>query len=248
MIGLATEGPVARITLEAPERHNALDRAGIAALGRALDEIDASDAARAVILTGRGKSFCSGAALDDISGSDWTENPLTALCNRLERFRLPTVCALNGGAYGGGVELALCCDFRVGVRGMRMFVPPAELGIHYPAEGLARAERLLGLQLTRRIFLLAERFGDEALLEIGFLDRLVPPEAFAAEAEALANRLAGLAPLAVQGMKQTLAEIGQGGFDPAAAKARVRACFASADHAEGLAAFAEKRAPVFRGR
>ncbi len=116
------------------------------------------------------------------------------------------IAALNGGVFGGGVDLALACDFRIGVEGMKMFVPPDKLGIHYE------------------------------------------PEALQARATALAKSVTALAPMAVQGMKQTILETSQNRLDTAAAKARVRACFASANHAEGLQATREKRPPKFTGQ
>ena len=212
-----------------------------------LDEWEAMDI-RAVILTGTGKSFCAGALLAEVAGEDWGENPLTALCDRVEAFKAPTICALNGGVYGGGVELALACDFRIGVKGMKMFVPPARLGIHYEPAGIRRAMDRLGAQMARRVFLLAERFGDEALLDAGFLDELVEPDALESAAQEMAEELAGMAPLAVQGMKRSIVELSQGTLDEAAAKERIATCFASEDHHEGLAAQAEKRKPAFKGR
>ena len=201
------------------------------------------------MLTGRGRSFCAGAALGDVAGADWTDNPLTRLCDALEAFPAPTVAGLNGGAYGGGVELALACDFRVGVAGMRAFVPPARLGIHYEPAGIARAIDRLGSQAARRLFLLAESFDAEALLALGFLDHLVAPDgARRRSSPSSTATIAGLAPLAVRGMKRTIVELGRGRLDAAAARERIAACFASADHAEGLAAQREKRAPRFAGR
>lgn len=248
MIRAAVEGAVARIALDRPEAHNALDRAALRALTALLGDWAEREEIRVLVVTGRGRSFCSGAALEDVAAGDWTENPLTAACDALEAFPAPTVAALNGGVYGGGVELALACDFRVGVEGMRAFVPPARLGIHYEPAGLRRAVERLGAQTARRMFLLNETFDAEALLSKGFLDRLVPTGRLEAEAAEMAETLAGLAPLAVRGMKRTILELSRGTLDEAAARARVAACFASADHAEGLAAWRERREPRFTGR
>jgi enoyl-CoA hydratase len=247
MIDATLDGPVGRIVLDRPEAHNALNRAAMDAFAAILADWTGNAALRSVVVTGRGRSFCAGAALGDVGGGSWSDNPLTRLCDALEAFPVPTVAALNGGVYGGGVEIALACDFRVGVKGMRAFVPPARLGIHYEPAGLRRAIDRLGSQATRRMFLLAETFEAEALLAAGFLDHLVAAEALAAKADELAATVAGLAPLAVRGMKRTIVELTQGKLDAEAARGRIAACFASADHAEGLAAQRERRAPRFTG-
>jgi enoyl-CoA hydratase/carnithine racemase len=248
VIDATLDGPVARITLDRPEAHNALDPAALAALAAILADWSTRDELRALVLTGRGRSFCAGAALGEMAGTDWTDNPLTRLCDALEVFPAPTIAALNGGAYGGGVELALACDFRIGIAGMRAFVPPARLGIHYEPAGIARAIDRLGSQMTRRLFLLAEAFDADALLATGFLDHLVAPAALDAKTAELSATIAGLAPMAVRGMKRSIVELTRGALDPDAARARIAACFASADHAEGLAAQRDRRPPVFTGR
>jgi enoyl-CoA hydratase/carnithine racemase len=247
MIEAELAGPVGRVTLNRPEAHNALDQAAMRELTALLADWAARGDLRALVLTGRGKSFCAGAALGDVGAADWSDNPLTRLCDALEAFPAPTVAGLNGGVYGGGVELALACDFRVGVTGMRAFAPPARLGIHYEPAGIRRAIDRLGSQAARRMFLLAESFDAEALLSMGFLDHLVAPEALEAKLAELTGTLAGLAPLAVRGMKRTILELGQGRLDAQAARARIAACFASADHDEGLAAQRERREPRFTG-
>lgn len=236
------------ITLNAPAQHNAVDWAAIAAVQHFVELAGKDKDLRALVITGTGKSFCAGADLGDVSDNDWSNNPLTPLCDAIERCPLPVICAMNGGVYGGGVDIALSCDFRIGVDGMRMSIPAAKLGIHYPASGLARAIRILGLQRARRAFLCADQFADRQLLDIGFLDNLVAPESLVASAQSAASDFAGLAPLAVQGMKLTLNEIAKGEFADATVDARVNACYASADHREGLAAQKARRPAKFTGK
>jgi enoyl-CoA hydratase/carnithine racemase len=241
--------PRATITLNRPAKRNALEVEDLSAFAAALARVHGTDGVRVLVVTGAGdRAFCSGVALGDVATRDWSDNPLTALCDGLEQFPLPTICALNGGVWGGGAEIALACDFRIGVEGMSCFVPPARLGIHYEPAGIARAMRVLGTQATRRLFLAVETFDAAQLLAAGFVDRLVAPGALAAETDALADRLAALAPLAVGGMKRTIVELAAGRLDEAAARARVAEAWASEDVAEGLAAMREKRAPSFRGR
>ncbi|MEL7214375.1 MAG: enoyl-CoA hydratase/isomerase family protein [Pseudomonadota bacterium] len=250
MIRSSREGHVATITLADPDRHNALDQTAIAALIAQLDDIAQSDA-RCLVLTGEGKTFCAGARLDQLTSGALAENPFAPLCERLEAFRLPTIAALQGSVFGAGVELALACDFRIGVEGMKATVPAAEFGIHYTQAGIARVVSKLGPQMARRVFLMAERFEAESLLAAGYLDELVTREDLERETAAMAQRLAALAPLAVQGMKASILAATLGGAtaaDTSAAEARIRACFDSADHREGMAARAEKRAPVFKAR
>jgi enoyl-CoA hydratase/carnithine racemase len=249
-IRLAIDGPVATITLSRPEKRNALEVADLTAFAAALGEAHAAPDLRVLVVTGEGeKAFCSGVSLGDVAGAgEWGDNPLTALCDGLEQFPWPTICALNGGAYGGGAEIALACDFRIGVEGMACFIPPAKLGIHYDTAGIDRVMRRLGAQMARRLLLAGESLDAETLLTCGFLDRLVSREELVAATEEMAARLAGFAPLAVTGMKRTIFELSTGSLDAAAARARIAEAWASEDLQEGLAAMKEKRPPVFRGR
>ncbi len=249
VIDATLSGPIGRVTLNSPATYNALDLAALNAFTAVLEGWAERPDLRALVVTGSGRGFCSGVNLGDVAGGSWADdNPLTRLCDRLEAFPAPTVAALNGGVYGGGVEIALSCDFRVGVTGMKAFAPPARLGIHYEAAGIARAVQRLGPQMARRLFLLAESFGADQLLAAGFVDHLVAPKALEDKVAEITGALAALAPLAVRGMKRTILELSRGTLDAEAAKARVAACFASADHAEGLAAQREKRPAKFTGR
>lgn len=244
----------ATLTLSRPERHNALGLDDIANFIAALDAVEAREDVRVLVVTGSGdQTFCSGFALDEVGQRDREVraagySPLEALAERLERVAVPTVCALNGSVYGGGGEVALCCDFRIGVRGMRMFVPPARLGIHYPPEGLRRYVERLGLNAAKRVLVGCETFDDAELHRIGFLDHLVDRADLTARADAMAADLSVLAPLSVRHMKATLNEIARGVLDPDVARERMRRCWGSVDHQEALAARREKRKPMFSGR
>lgn len=248
MIESRIDGAVGRIVFARPEAHNALDQAAMREMTALLGDWAVRPDLRVLVLTGQGRSFCAGAALGDVAAADWSDNPLTALCDAIEAFPVPVVAGLNGGVYGGGVEIALACDFRVGVDGMRAFVPPAKLGIHYEPAGIRRAMERLGAQAARRLFLLAETFDAEALLLMGFLDYLVNVDDLDVKVDEMVAGLSGLAPLAVRGMKRTILELSRGTLDVAAARVRVAGCFASRDHAEGLAAHRERRVPRFEGR
>jgi len=127
-------------------------------------------------------------------------------------------------------------------------MPAAHLGLHYYPSGLARYVSRLGLQAAKRLFLLAETVPANTLHALGYLDALVAPEALDAEVERHAAALGAGAPLALQGMKQSLNEIARGAADPQRLREREARCAASADLREGLAAFAERRAPRFAGR
>jgi len=237
----------ATLTLNRPERHNSLSQEDMVALRDALLQLDKDDSLRVLVLTGAGeKSFCSGAFLDEVADRSFKGNPFEALTDTLENFRLPTICMLNGSVYGGGGELSLCCDFRIGVEGMRMFVPPAKLGIHYPEKGLMRMITRVGLSAAKRIILAVETFDAKAMLEMGFIDYLVPREQLAHRTRQLAQDLTALAPLSVQTMKASLNELARGEADSAVIRSRIAQCWGSQDHKEAVRAMAEKRKPVFQ--
>ena len=244
---LAIEGAVARITLSRPEQHNAVEAGDVARMRDHLARIEVDAAVRVLVLTGAGATFCSGASLRQIETGEMSGAVFETLTESLASVRVPTICALNGSAHGGGGELALCCDFRIGVRGSSMSVPAARLGLCYPPSGLRRYVEALGPGVTRRIFLAAEELGAEELLDVGFLHLLVAREHLCTSTDALASRLASLAPLAVQGMKQILRDIARGTLDDAEAERLVAACTTSRDLREGLAARRERRDPEFRG-
>ena len=252
--GLAVEGFRATIRLNRPRHMNRIEPDDIPVLMGLLDAVDADLAVRVLVLTGSGRAFSAGYHLGDLAeqteggGSDAGVPSFEALTNRLERCRVPTICRLNGGVYGGSTDLALACDFRIGHDGIEMFMPAGRLGVHYYEAGMRRYVSRLGLNAAKRLFLTAERLGAAEMLRIGYLTEAAPAEELDARVDALAGRIASLAPLAVQGMKRALDEIARGELDVAALEARSAACNESEDLKEGLRAFREKREPVFQGR
>ena len=245
-------GGRATITLNRPQHLNRLHREDLLALQDHLARIAADPGVRVLVLTGSGRAFCAGFHLGELDESEDSASADPRLfehtVDALEALAVPTIARLNGSVFGGATDLALACDFRIGVQGMQLRMPAARLGLHYYASGLQRFVSRLGLAAAKRLFLLAETLAADELLRIGYLDTLVPPERLDAEVDTLAATLAGHAPLALRGMKQSLNEIARGGFDQARRREREAACAASADLREGLAAFAAKREPQFTGR
>jgi enoyl-CoA hydratase len=233
------------IRLNRPARHNRLERADLIALDAILAALEVRRDLRVVILTAGGPSFSSGYDLNALAGADGPAIPFDQVVDRLEALPLPTICAFNGSVYGGSTDLALACDFRIGIDGMTFLMPAARIGMHYYASGLRRFVAKLGPAAAKRAFLLAETLDAPTLLALGYLDRLVPADRLADAVDELARRLEANAPNAVRGMKRAIDQLAHGDADLAAVQAAHIACHGSAELAEGLRAFAEKRAPVF---
>lgn len=244
---LVLEGERATITLRRPRHHNRLEPPDLLELLRLFRTVEEAPGLRVLVLTGSGASFSAGFHIGAF-GEDSGAATLEAVVEALERLRVPTICALNGSVYGGATDLALACDFRLGVEGMRLVMPAARLGLHYYPSGMHRFVSRLGLATAKRLFLLAEPLDTAGLLACGYLDEAVPAAELPARTAAMAARLADHAPLAVQGMKQALNDIARGRADDAAIGALAAAVSLSEDFAEGRRAWAEKRPPRFSGR
>lgn len=244
------DGPVVTLSLNQPEKHHALDIPAMRRLAGVIEELSQESDLRVLVLTATGKkTFCAGADLSNV-GDDypWKDDPLTGVTDRLEDFPCATVCVLNGSVYGGGTDLALACDFRIGQQGQRCFIPPARFGIHYQMSGMRRAVERIGLNASKRLYLAGETFDDAEMLRVGFVDHLLAPEEFEAFAADYIAELAAMAPLAVRGMKYVLNAVARNDLDNRRALENVRACVESADFREGQRAIAEKRKPVFEGK
>lgn len=248
---LTIDGPRATIRLNRPRHLNRLQAEDLAALLALFDQIEADPAIRVLVLTGTGRAFSAGYDLGSIAeratgnDSDSAGSAFEVVVNRLEDLGIPTICRINGGVYGGSTDLALACDFRIGVDTGEMFMPAARLGLHYYPAGIKRYVSRLGADNARRLFLTAEKISAPEMLEIGYLTTMVPPEALDAEIDRLATVLAGNAPLAMRGMKRAINEFARGMMDEPAADRRHRDSMRGAEIKEGIKAFTEKRPPRF---
>lgn len=250
---MTRRGARVEIRLNRPRVLNRLQPEDVHEIRRMLREIEADKDVRVVVLTGTGRAFSSGYDLGDLArrrAGEVAEDPpdFAAMTLELENLSVPVICRLNGSVYGGATDLALASDFRVGARGMEMFMPAATLGLHYYTAGLERWVRRIGVDAAKDLFLTGRTVTAEELLRMGWLTHLTDREGLDATVDALADRLAANAPVAVAGMKRALNEISRGSLDRAAADARHAASLISDEMAEGVAAWKERRRPRFTGR
>ncbi len=217
----------ATVTLNRPAMHNRLDTSDLEALDGALREIDANPDVRVMVLTGNGRSFCSGYDLGSLAkgasgGAPVAERfSFATLVDRVEAMRVPTIAALNGGVYGGGTDLGLACDLRIGVAHTRIMMPAGQIGLHYYASGIRRYVTRMTPGAAKRLFLLGETLEAEEMLRIGYLDEIVPDlDALHARVDVIAGLIAN-APSAevIQSMKRAINRIADANMDPAEADA-----------------------------
>src|SRR5689334_10309316 len=249
---LTVEGARATIRLNRPKHLNRLQVEDLQALMHLFDRAEDDPAIRVLVLTGTGRAFSAGYDLNSVAerATSATEqqsagSAFEVVVNRLEDLGVPTICRLNGGVYGGSTDLALACDFRIGVDTAEMFMPAARLGLHYYKSGIQRYVSRLGADNARKLFLTAQKIEAPEMLRIGYLTAMVPPEALDEEVDRLAGILAANAPVAMAGMKRAINEFARGKLDEAAADRRHRESMRGAEIKEGIKARAEKRPPKF---
>ncbi len=247
---------VLRLTISNPGKRNALDHAILDGIAEALGSTDA----RCVILTGADGMFSSGYDIGDIPADVFTveaeklvAHPFTSAIDALDRFDRPTVAACGGHTIGGGLELALACDFRIAATDIKLGMPPAKLGLVYSHTGLRRFIDAIGVPRTRELFLLGRHIEAEQAAEWGLVNRIAAADWVEAVALETATELAANAPLSVTGNKRVIRELLDAKWrldaeTEAELIALRKACFASEDFQEGVRAFAEKRQATWQGR
>lgn len=245
------------VTLNRPEKRNALSLALWRELASIFAALEDDEHARVVILTGAGGYFCAGADISEFAevrtGKAAGEIYEAAVeqCNvSIQTLSKPTIAAISGFCIGGGFALAQVCDFRVADTTAVFAVPPARLGIVYSRHECETLLALVGLAKAKEILFTAEQFGIEQATAYGVVDRVADDGTnVLATAREFAARITGNAPLSLKGMKLILNALAAGAADDKRGeiKAHINAAIESDDYKEAVRSFADKRQPQFRG-
>ncbi len=242
MIHLDDRGAIAVVTIDRPERRNALDHDALAGFEAVLDVIEAGSS-RAVVLTGAEGNFCSGADISGVEDPAFVER-LGRVLRRIRVLPMPTIAAVDGFCLGAGAQLAVACDLRTATELSRFGVPAGKLGVQIDWWTVERIASAMGQGAARELLLTADQMTGERAYSLGLVQRLGDLDA----AIGWAERVASLAPLTVQGLKTGLNAVEAVGAEvPSAYREGFDRAWASADLQEGLAAFHDRRPPEFRG-
>ncbi len=246
------DGPVLTITLNRPERLNAFSAEMFADVGRAVGMLSENKEVRVVVFTGAGRAFCSGADLAGVAdyhseadGDALAEGirQIQSVFDKVEALPQTTIAAINGHAVGAGIQLGLACDFRIAVRGSKLGLSDVKIGIIPGLGATTRLPKLIGLAKAKELILKGDLIGPEEALEAGMINQVVEKDDLDAAVKELAETLASRAPLAMAAAKRALNSAAP--LDEVAdAQSRL---IRSADAAEGISAFFEKRPPNFKG-
>lgn len=253
-IQVVRDGPILEITLNRPERFNALNGASHAQLHALFDRFEADPELRVAILTGAGtRAFCSGNDLKaTLAGEEIMpqSSGFAGLCFRFER-RKPVIAAINGLAMGGGFEIVLACDIALSVPDALFALPEVKVGLFAAAGGVQRLIEQTGRKAAMELLLTGRSFDAERALQLGLINRIVARDDLMKDARALAREICDAAPLAVEATKELINALDESTGNAralAASEARFTQILDTEDAQEGLAAFSEKRAPVWTGK
>jgi enoyl-CoA hydratase len=255
LVTYAVRGRAAVLTINRPEKRNALNGPVRCAFVGAMDRARRDETVRAIVVTGAGdKAFVAGADIAEFEGrtavDQWRTMKAPTIYESIERSPKPVIAAINGYCLGGGLELALACDLRIASSRATFGQPEVNLGIIPGGGGTQRLPRIVGLGAALRLILTGELIGAEEALRLRLVEEVVAPDEVMERALAVAETIASRSPVAVAAAKEaTRAALDLPLAEGIALEtALFQVCFASADKTEGVRAFLEKRPPDFTGR
>lgn len=250
---LHIESGIATITLNRPAQRNRLENEDLQTLLAHFQQVNDDPAVRLLVLTANTQGqpkpvFCAGYDIGGFDEKGQGASSFERVPEALAVLRPITLCALNGSVYGGATDIVLACDLRIGLQGIEWRMPATAIGLHYYPSGLARYIQRMGLAATQRAFLTARPFTWQQLEKLGLFEDFVQATEWQATLNELTQDIISLAPLAAEETKKSINEIATGVAQEATLRERVDRTSLSEDFAEGRAAFAERRKPVFRGK
>ncbi|MCK9250401.1 MAG: enoyl-CoA hydratase/isomerase family protein [Solirubrobacteraceae bacterium] len=251
MLTYTTDGPIAWVVIDRPERMNAMPRPFWARLREVVAAADADPDVRVVVFRGEGRCFSVGGDIEGFAEIGDTADRRAYLDDAMAAFRavenasVATIAAVHGYALGGGCELTLVCDIVVADETARFGMPESAVGL-VPGLGVVRGRAHLNLHWMKYLVLTGESLGAQDARLAGLVNEVVPEGGHVARAEELARKVAGKAPLAVQVGKRILGRDRDEGYGYGVEA--IALLQGTADHAEGIAAFGERRTPQFEGR
>jgi len=240
------------LSLNRPEKRNALNQPLIEALNQALASVENDKEVRALVLRGEGSSFCAGIDLREVDAAQSGHNPTTLehVLGRLEKFPVPTIAAIHGAALAGGLELALHCDLRIAGEGARLGMTLGRVGLMVPYDFTRKLIEVCGSANTAWILYTAEQIDAARSHHMGIVHEVVPDAKLGESAAALAAKVADNAPLSLRAMKATIRRCMSDSFDAwhDDLLQEAHAVRQSQDAREGVRAFLEKRKPIWRAQ
>ncbi len=248
------DGPIGWLTVDRPESRGAMTRAMWQAMPDKLNELAGTDGVRLVVIRGTAGFFISGADITEFR--EYRSDPelarkydegSTGTLEALARLSVPSVAMIDGPCVGGGSLIAFGCDLRVASDRAFLAIPAGKLGLAYPHHGLERLVAVIGEARALDMLLTGRRIGGGEALDLGLVHRCFPHEQLETETRSLAAEIATMAPKALRYVRLAVRRRLVGFLSPEEISTLVADCFGSDDYQEGMAAFLEKRSPVFRG-
>ena len=243
-------GPVAELLLDRPAKHNAVTPAMAAAIADAARVLDADDAVRVVLLRGAGeRAFCAGSDLNSLAAypSTWHFRNRVEYATAIRNIRKPVIAALQGWTLGGGAEMALGADIRIAAEGTRFGFPEVTRGWVGGGGASQMLPRMIGAARAMRMLMTGDPIEAAEAQALGLFDQVVPQAGLLATARAMAAKIAGFSPVAVQSVKASVRMAMEAPLTAGLLYENEMnvLCFSAGDHLEGIRAFAEKRGAAF---